>query len=214
MASDHPSPDMTSDPRVPLILRHAQSHFIAEGYAGARMELIARAAGVSTATLYAFFAGKSELFAAVIDEVAAEFRTHMSRVKALDGDAHTQLLQFSEAYAAFMMDPFVQSILRLVMAERVRFPDLADDFFERGRRDFGGVLIAAVLRLGENKTLDIETATQAVEQLLGMIEHPTFVVPLLGGAARRPDRKAAEIAREAVITLLARHAPELATPQG
>lgn len=213
MASDHRSPDTISDPRLPLILRHAQNHFIAEGYAGARMETIARAAGVSTATLYAFFAGKSELFAAVIDEVATEFRAHMSRVKAQDDDAQTQLLQFSEAYAVFMMDPFVQSILRLVMAERVRFPDLADDFFERGRRDFGGLLITAIQRLCGDKTVDIETATQAVEQLLGMIEHPTFVVPLLGGAARRPDRKPADIAREAVTTLLARHAPEL-VPQG
>lgn len=214
MANDHRSPDTISDPRLPLILRQAQSHFIAEGYAGARMETIARAAGVSTATLYAFFAGKSELFAAVIDEVAAEFRAHMGRVKALDGPAHIQLLHFAEAYATFMMDPFVQSILRLVMAERVRFPDLADDFFERGRRDFGSLLIAAVQQLGARKALDIEKATQAVEQLLGMIEHPTFVVPLLGGAARRPDRKASEIAREAVTTLLARHAPELALPQG
>jgi AcrR family transcriptional regulator len=44
-----------------------------EGYAGARIEPIARDAGVSTATLYALFDGKSELFAAVIDDSAIEF---------------------------------------------------------------------------------------------------------------------------------------------
>jgi len=193
------------DPRLPVILRHARRAFITDGYSGTRMEPIARAAGVSTATLYAFFAGKSELFAAVIGELSVEFRRHMNSITAHDGDPRQQLLQFSEAYAGFMADPFVQSILQLVMAERHRFPELADEFFERGRRDFGGLVIGAIMQLRQPGEMSLETAIQAAEQMLGMIEHPTFVVPLLGGAPRRPDRTPQEVAREAVTTMLARY---------
>lgn len=193
------------DPRLPVILRHARRAFMTDGYAGTRMEPIARASGVSTATLYAFFSGKSELFGAVIGELSIEFQRHMNAVAPHDGDPRQQLLHFCEGYAAFMMDPFVQSILRLVMAERHRFPELADDFFENGRRDFGGLVIGAIMQLRRPGEMELETAIQAAEQLLGMVEHPTFVVPMLGGAPRRPERTAHEIAREAVTTLLARY---------
>lgn len=197
------------DPRLPVILRHARRAFITDGYAGTRMEPIARASGVSTATLYAFFAGKSDLFGAVIGELSVEFRRHMGAVAPHEGDPRQQLLKFCEGYAAFMMDPFVQSILRLVMAERHRFPELADEFFENGRRDFGGMVIASILQLRKPGEMELETAIQAAEQLLGMVEHPTFVVPMLGGAPRRPDRTAYEIAREAVTTMLARYGRHL-----
>ncbi len=197
--------DRDQDPRLPVILRHARRAFIAEGYDGARMEPVARAAGVSTATLYTFFAGKAELFEAVIGELSVEFRRQMDGVVMHDGDARQQLIQFAEAYGRFMSDPFVQSILRLVMSERHRFPQMAEDFFERGRRDFGGVVISAIMRLRRPGEMEMDMAIQAAEQLLGMVEHTTFVVPILGGTPRRPERSLHEIAVEAVTTILARY---------
>ena len=58
------------DPRRAAIVRQARLHFISEGYAGTRMEPIARESGVSTATLYAFFDSKAVLFEAVIDNAS------------------------------------------------------------------------------------------------------------------------------------------------
>ena len=48
------------------ILAAAKRAFLAAGFAAVSMDAIAREAGVSKATVYAHFAGKEELFGAVI----------------------------------------------------------------------------------------------------------------------------------------------------
>ncbi|MGQ3041205.1 MAG: TetR/AcrR family transcriptional regulator [Brevundimonas sp.] len=189
------------------ILNHARDAFIVEGYAGARMEPIAREAGVSTATLYALFAGKRELFSAVIEHAADEFSRKMADVRADDGDVARRLTSFALAYAGFMSDPFVRSIFRLVMAERPRFRDTALRFFEKGRAEFGTTLIGIIddaISRGVLKPLEGKTSW-AAGQLMGMLEHPVFFVPLVTGDEIRAGRTVDSVASDAVETFLARH---------
>src|SRR5690606_7674649 len=136
-------------------------------------EPIAREAGVSTATLYALFNGKADLFTAVIDDAAEDFARQMSSVRPVEGDARTTLTSYAEAYAAFMADPFIRSIFRLVMAERPRFQAVAMRFYEKGRNEFGATLIRAIERLARDGALrPVARPSWAAGQLLGMIEHP------------------------------------------
>ena len=189
-----------------LIIRHAREHFVSLGYAAARMEPIARQAGVSTATLYALFSSKAALFSAVIDDAAEDFARQMAGVRSIDGDARSALTSFALTYAAFMADPFVRSIFRLVMAERPRFQAVARRFFEKGRTEFGATLIAVVVRLSETGALrPIEHPSWAAGHLMGMIEHPVFFVPLVTGDEVRARRTIEQVADEAVETFLARY---------
>lgn len=200
------SPSQTpEDPRRDTILRLAKQRFMTEGYAGARMEPIAREAGVSTATLYGYFPGKAELFTAVIEDASEDFSRQMARVRITSGPARDQLLTFATAYADFMSDVFVRSVFRLVMAERQRFQPVAIRFFERGRSDFGGVLIAALKSLCEAGELKIDKPSWAAGHLMGMVEHPVFFVPLVTGDEVRVRRDNAQIAQDAVDTFLARY---------
>ena len=187
------------------ILRHARRAFTTEGYAGARIEPIARDAGVSTATLYALFDGKAELFAAVIEDAALDFDRLMRRVRAVDGPARERLTHFAVTYAGFMADPFIRSVFRLVMAERPRFRDVAMTFFDRGKADFGKVLIDALHELVERGELRIGRQSWAAGQLMGMIEHPVFFMPLVTGDEVMPVRAVDQIAADAVETFLARY---------
>lgn len=52
-----------------LILDSAEELFAARGFAAVTMETIARQAGVSVATVYVYFAGKSAIVAALADEI-------------------------------------------------------------------------------------------------------------------------------------------------
>lgn len=176
-----------------------------DGYAATRMEPIAREASVSTATLYACFSSKAELFTAVIDDASDDFSRQMQHVRVATGTAREQLTIFLLAYAEFMSDPFVRSVFRLVMAERPRFQAVALRFFEKGRRDFGGVLIAALKTLAASGELRIDRPSWAAGQLMGMIEHPVFFVPLVTGDEVRVGRSNDEIAADAVETFLARY---------
>ncbi len=205
----HGSPPLQpvfSDNRRRLILRHAREHFVRLGYAATRVEPIAREAGVSTATLYALFSGKADLFTAVIDDAAEDFARRMGSVRAVEGDARTTLTSYAAAYADFMTDPFIRSVFRLVMAERPRFQAVAVRFYEKGRNEFGAVLIGAIERLSRAGALGpVEHPSWAAGQLLGMIEHPAFVVPLVTGDEVRMQRTPAQVASEAVETFLARY---------
>lgn len=194
-----------SDPRRDNIVREARRHFMSEGYAATRIEPIARATSVSTATLYGYFPSKADLFSAVIANASDDFAEQMKRVRCDDGDARTRLTRFAGAYAGFMGDPFVRSVFRLVMAERPRFRDVAMGFFEKGRTDFGLPLMEALNALAASGDLRFDKASWAAGQLMGMIEHPVFFVPLVTGdevqAARTPD----VVAADAVDTFLARY---------
>ena len=195
-----------NDPRRGNIIREARRHFMSEGYASTRIEPIARAASVSTATLYGYFPSKADLFAAVIADASADFSEQMHGVRCADGDARTQLTRFAVAYAGFMGDPFVRSVFRLVMAERPRFRDVAMGFFERGRHDFGLPLMEALTALSARGELKLDKASWAAGQLMGMIEHPVFFMPLVTGDEVQAARSLDSIAGDAVETFLARYA--------
>lgn len=194
------------DPKRQAIIRHARQAFVSAGYAATRIEPIAREAGVSTATLYALFDGKAQLFSAVIDDAAEEFSRQMALVRTIDGDARQQLASFAHTYTDFMSDPFVRSVFRLVMAERPRFQAVALRFFEQGRAAFGATLIAILVdlfRAGLMKPID--RPSWAAGHLMGMLEHPVFFVPLVTGDEIKVRRSNGEIVDDAVETFLARY---------
>ena len=195
------------DPKRQAIIRHARTAFVREGYAATKIEPIAREAGVSTATLYALFDGKAQLFSAVIDDAAHDFARQMAQVRAVHGDARQQLTSFAQAYADFMSDPFVRAVFRLVMAERPRFQAVARRFFEKGRAEFGATLIGILVALSESGALaPIKRPSWAAGHLMGMVEHPVFFVPLVTGDEIKVRRSNAEVAEDAVETFLARYA--------
>lgn len=187
------------------LLNVARRHFMAEGYAAARMEAIARDASVSTATLYAFFPSKTDLFTRVIDDASDDFSRQLQGVQVRGGTVREQLTVFAVTYAGFMGDPFVRAVFRLVMAERKRFESTADRFFERGRGEIGGVLMQVIREHAENGALKIDRPSWAAGQLMGMIEHPVFLVPMVTGDDVQSRRDAGCIAAEAVDTFLARY---------
>jgi AcrR family transcriptional regulator len=169
------------------------------------MEPIAREAGISTATLYTYFASKEDLFAAVIVDAADDFERQMRKVGSYAGPARERLTGFMTAYAGFMGDPFVRSVFRLVMAERPRFRDVAMKFFGRGRSDFGRPLMTALMELQATGELTIEKPSWAAGQLMGMIEHPVFFMPLVTGDEVQAARTIDQIVGDAVETFLARY---------
>lgn len=194
------------DPRRAAIVRQARLHFINEGYSGTRMEPIARESGVSTATLYAFFDSKAALFEAVINDASEDFARHMSAVPVVSGTPRERLTAFIGAYSEFLNDSFVRSVFRLVLAERPRFEAIAERFFERGRNDFGAVLIGMLDEMTAAGQMKVEKASWAAGQLMGMVEHPVFFVPLVTGEDVTPERTPRAIAEDAVETFLARYA--------
>jgi len=194
------------DPKRQAILRYARKAFVNDGYAATKIEPIAREAGVSTATLYALFEGKAQLFSAVIEDASLDFARQMASVGAPTGDARQQLISFADAYAGFMSDPFVRAVFRLVMAERPRFQPVARRFFDHGQLAFGATLIGILkAQCAAGALKPIDRPSWAAGHLMGMIEHPVFFVPLVTGDEIAVRRTNAEIVEDAVDAFLARY---------
>lgn len=194
-----------SDPRRDAIIRHARRHFLSAGYSGTRIEPIAREANVSTATLYTYFAGKADLFDAVINDAAKDFIERMKHVRTASGPAREQLMLFAQTYGEFISDTVVRSIFRLVVAERPRFQTVAMRFFEVGRVNFGSDLTDAIEAMRQSGQLKMDNPAWAAGHLMGMIEHPLLFVPMIAGDEVVTRRSIPEIATDAVATFLCRY---------
>ncbi|WGM40268.1 TetR/AcrR family transcriptional regulator [Caulobacter sp. NIBR1757] len=187
------------------IMAAGQSVFLREGYAGAGMEVVAREAAVSTATLYAHFPSKGDLFIAVVEAAVANLASDIEDTLDTPGDARARLMAFSLAYARFYADPLSRAVFRLVTGERRRFSDLADHFRHRSRHALGGHAITLIDQLAAEGLLKIEKPAWAAGQLLGMLEHVTLVFGLVAGDDAVPRRPLEGSCTDAVETFLARY---------
>lgn len=106
-------------PEIEARLRRAALEvFARDGYLGASMARIAAEAGLSTGNTYHYFAGKDELFYAVVgDELAATFlRLVKRRVASLvTSDALTALSPEAEADAQALLGFWVEHRLEVVI---------------------------------------------------------------------------------------------------
>lgn len=187
------------------ILAAARDVFSREGFAHAGMEEVARRAGVSTATLYAHFPGKADLFQMVVEDILGGLGGRIAASAATAGDARERLTAFGLAYARFYLEPTSRALFRMVVAERRRFPALADRFRDRGRVELGGALLTLIGELVETGEIAVAKPSWAAGQLQGMIEHATLIFGLVGGDHATPARPAEAIVAEAVETFLARY---------
>lgn len=123
-----------ASPKRRAVLDAAGQLFLDQGYAAVSMDAVARAAGVSKATLYAHFSGKDALFGAIVGErcLAMAEQTKASIDPALPiGEA---LRELGRSWLSFILRPTSIAIHRVVMAEGGRFPDLTRAFHESGPR--------------------------------------------------------------------------------
>lgn len=173
------------------ILTAASAAFLADGYAGARMDQVARTADVSTATLYGYFKGKEALFAAVIEAETDRF----------DLSGAGDLRATARAYARLIADPGVRRVIRLVIAESPRFPELGTLLFEHGKAQVYAAFGAALQREAAAECLAPEQDWSiAAGQITGMIGQPVLMAWLMSG--REPLRDINAIADAAVARFL------------
>lgn len=187
------------------ILAAAKALFLRTGYADAGMEVVARTAGVSTATLYAYFPSKADLFKAVVMETVADVAAPVREAARVKGDARVRLNALAAAYAGFFARPDVRGLFRMVTAERRRFEDVAEYFLQSARDELGGAMLSVINDLTRQGELMINKPSWAAGQLMGMLDHVTLVLGLSAGDDVQPRRSLQDIAEDAVETFLARY---------
>lgn len=109
------------------ILAAAFEEFAAKGFRGATMKSIAAAAKLKTpALIYWYFEKKEDLFQAVLETHAPIMRVVLDPEALRDRPPEEVLPLLARAYLATVDRPTVQRLLRLVIGEVVRRPEMAD----------------------------------------------------------------------------------------
>jgi TetR/AcrR family transcriptional regulator, mexJK operon transcriptional repressor len=165
------------------ILAGAQLVFLRDGFAGASTDAIAAEARVSKRTLYSYYSGKEELFAGVLRRLTID--NHDMQVLAIFeepepedfGELRKMLVGLAGRVASIMMDPDYLALLRTIIADTHRFPQLGEIYRstvpERGFRIFLGLME----RVRERGIVDIPDAEAATRLFFG----PLVTYALLDG---------------------------------
>ena len=192
-------------PKRRAILAAAERVFLEVGFGLASMEAIARAAGVAKQTLYAHFGTKAALFGATMLERADWLLEPLPAAPDAGGAPAEVLEAFATRFLEIILQPESLARLRLVMAERSRFPELADVFYRSGPGRAAAGLADYLSRLDRERVLHVPAPELAASQFLGMVRGDLFLKHLLGLG---PKPTAAELrvsVQAAVRTFLAAH---------
>lgn len=127
--------EIDSPKRVQMLCA-ARELFLSQGYGAVSMDAVARAAGVSKATLYAHFSSKDQLFATIIGDacrgnIAAESFLPALAINTSD-DLRSALIGLGQRMIRFFLEPDSLAIHQIVIAESSRFPELGQAFFDNG----------------------------------------------------------------------------------
>lgn len=108
------------------ILEAALDVFVTRGYAAARLEEVARRAGVTKGTIYLYFPGKAALFKAVVRQsLVPNIERAEAAVAAHQGSAADALRQLLRAVWQTVGETKLSGLPKLVIAEALNFPDIA-----------------------------------------------------------------------------------------
>ncbi len=184
------------------ILEASSTLFMERGYA-VSLDEIAAAAGVSKQTIYARYACKHDLLAAVVHQVAEEI---VGALKPGAAGAGETLAKFGEGFVEVVFDTRRVAMLRLIIAESAQFPELAQRYYESGPA-FVRTQLAAYLE-GEMRAgrLALADTRAAASQFLGLImgaDHLAALMGLLEAQSASGQRRRVRAAVDAFITLYA-----------
>lgn len=186
------------------ILDAATDLFLDSGYDRTSLAKVADRAGVSKATLFKQFPTKAELFAAMVLGAGGAKESELPEPPA--GQFHSGLVRLGLAYADLLARPRMTDLIRAVITESARFPDLRDQIF-----DFGTLPVLRTLRRfleasnrrGEAQVDDLEVASA---QFLGMIATVVFWPRLVHVGWSLTQEEVRHTVDEAARTIVARYA--------
>lgn len=109
------------------ILGAAFEEFVKHGYSATRLEDIAERVGVTKGTIYVYFETKEKLFEAMIRHISGPLKALLETADKLEGRPTDKLRRFlGLLYDEIVDNRTTRELLRFVIAEGAKFPDLVD----------------------------------------------------------------------------------------
>ncbi len=161
-------PSALSD-KAESILAAAWQSFLARGFGAVSMDAIAREAGASKATVYAYFASKEELFGAVIAREGERYFRGFSAGELDPCAVEASLAEIARRFLDLVLSPEAIAINRIIISEASRFPQLGEVFWRAGPERTRVQIEAFLSRAVAAGTLAIADTRVAAEQFVALL---------------------------------------------
>ena len=116
--------------RRAAILSAALDEFTARGYEGARLDDVAKRAGVAKGTIYLYFADKETLFQELVRSMVNPVLGALQAVSTIDMPARALVERLTETFVREIYGTRRKDIIRLILSEGPRFPAIGE-FYHR-----------------------------------------------------------------------------------
>lgn len=184
------------------ILAAAKRTFLAAGFGAVSMDAIAREAGVSKATVYAHFAGKEDLFGAVIERECERYFARFSAGELDAGDVRASLTVLGRRFLELLLSPDGIALYRIILGEVTRFPGLGEVFWRAGPERQRVQIEAFLKSAAASGTLDLADTRLAAEQFVSLVRGDVQLHHLLRLEANADQRGIGIAVEGAVATFM------------
>lgn len=187
------------------VLEGARAVFMEEGFEGASVDDIAKAAEVSKATLYSYFPDKRLLFAEVAR--CESLRQADCAVSMLSPDVSPReaLRAAGSHLMGFLTSEFGIAVLSLCAAEARRFPELGRQFYNSGPALVRERLSAYLNHAVEHGQLQIDDIDLAADQFAELCKCHIYPRILCGVQSTFTDAEIERVLSGAIDMFMARY---------
>ena len=174
------------------VLEGARQVFLSDGYEGASVDDIAKAAGVSKATLYSYFSDKRLLFMQVAKTECARQADHAIETIDMEAPVQQVLNNIAIEMMDFITSQFGKRIFRICVGESDRFPELGREFYESGPMMVRNRLVEyfkEAVAKGELQITDFELAADQFHELCKADLFPRMVFNMADEFTKEEKRR-------------------------
>jgi AcrR family transcriptional regulator len=184
--------------RRQAILAAALQEFSTRGFAAARLDDVAVAAGIAKGTIYLYFRDKEALFQDLIRSEMTPVVATLETALAIDLPVRTVAERAVDLFVREIYGTSRRDIIRLIISEGPRFPQLADFYY----REVLSRIIAAVRALLARALARGELRSDAIIRFPQLLGAPGIVAIIWNALFERHDPIDVEALLRAHLDLL------------
>lgn len=154
--------------------------FMEKGFELTCMDEIADHAGVSKRTIYDHFGSKENLFQAILIKHWSQVFNQQESIFLNAQSPPAALTNFAKKFLAFLYQPATIDLLRLLISESPRFPDIAGKLVVESKGPFTRELIAYLDRQKKLGKLKMTDTSRAASYFMGMLKEHHFWPMMIG----------------------------------
>jgi AcrR family transcriptional regulator len=174
-----PPRTQAAEERRSAILAAALEEFTARGYAGARLDDVAKRAGIAKGTIYLYFADKQALFQELVRSMVHPVLGMLDKMRGVDIPARMLVEGLLGTFLREIYGTRRKDLIRLILNEGPRFPAIAEFYYHEVIERVLGIIRPILARAAERGELPNDSLARfpqliVAPMLVGIMWHAMF----------------------------------------